>query len=396
MITMLLSQSIDSPSGLGRYFPWAKELTRAGLPVQIIALHPNYHEQQPRSFVRDGVRVQYVAQMHVLKKENHKHHYSNAQLLRISLEATWALLQHTIRRPGDVIHIGKPHPFNGFAGLLGGLLKQRRVYLDCDDYEAGSSRYTSKWQRPVVQASENLLPRLASRVTTNTHFTEQRLIKHGIAAEKLVYLPNGIDRERFAALDPNRVRDLRQQLHLDGHPVIGYVGTIGFTSHPLHLLMDAMTVIKTQSPQTRLVIVGGGEDFETLRRQIHAKQLESNVHLTGRVSALDALHYMALADVTVDPVLADSAAAGRMPLKLVESMALGIPAVTGDIGDRREILAQGCAGKLVRAGDAGALAEGLLEVLEDTQLRTSLRNAALAQAERYWWDVLIRRVLSIY
>lgn len=396
MITMVLSQSIDSPSGLGRYFPWAKELTRAGLKVQIIALHPNFREQQSRSFVHEGVRVRYVAQMHVLKKESHKHYYSNAQLLRISLVATWALLQQTLRQPGDVIHIGKPHPFNGFAGLAGGVLKHRRVYLDCDDYEAGSSRYTSKWQRPVVQATENLFPRLARKITANTHFTEQRLIRQGIAAEKLVYLPNGIDRERFAALDPSRVRELRNQLHLDGHPVICYVGTIGFTSHPLHLLIDAMEVIKAQSPQTRLVIVGGGEDFELLRRQIHEKQLESNVHLTGRVSPLDALHYMALADVTVDPVLADATAAGRMPLKLVESMALGIPAVTGDIGDRNEILAQGSAGRLVRAGDATALANGLLEVLEDSNLRASLQNAALAQAQHYWWDVLVRRVLPIY
>ena len=97
--------------------------------------------------------------------------------------------------------------------------------------------------------------------------------------------------------------------------------------------------------------------------------------------------YLALAACSVDPVSDDAVAAARSPLKIVESLAAGVPVVTGDVGDRAETLAHD-AGVLVRPGDAHALAGGIAALLEDRPLQLRLAAGARERAEAYRWNRL--------
>jgi hypothetical protein len=95
------------------------------------------------------------------------------------LRGTWGLSRQALLGEVDAIHICKPHPHNGLAALLGRLARGRRLYLDCDDYEAESNRYGHGWQKQVVAFWEDRLPRFARGITVNTRFTQQRLERLG-------------------------------------------------------------------------------------------------------------------------------------------------------------------------------------------------------------------------
>ena len=87
-ITFLLTQSLEDPSGLGRYFPLAKELARLGNEVNILALHPNHDSlSQPQSQV-GGVKVHYVGQMHVRKVGSQKTYFSTLGLARVAFASS--------------------------------------------------------------------------------------------------------------------------------------------------------------------------------------------------------------------------------------------------------------------------------------------------------------------
>jgi glycosyltransferase involved in cell wall biosynthesis len=88
-------------------------------------------------------------------------------------------------------------------------------------------------------------------------------------------------------------------------------------------------------------------------------------------------------------------ARSRSPLKIVESLASGVPVVTGDVGDRREVLGDS-AGLLVAPGDARALAGGIVAALGDQALHRRLADGARARAERYRWDRLARAWQRVY
>lgn len=397
-ITFLLTQSLESPSGLGRYWPLSKELARLGHKVTILALHHDFRalKHQEQEFVRDGVRVHYVGQMHVRKLGNIKYYFGSTRLVWIATIATWQLMKAALQIPTDVYHLGKPHPMNGLAILLPHLLKGKPIYLDYDDYEAVSNRFSSDWQRKIVAFFEDGLPRLAAGITVNTHFTAERLKRLGYPADRIVYVPNGVDRDRFSAVCSADAAALRQHLGLANRKVILYLGSLSLVSHPLDLLIEAFAIVRQAEPETVLLLVGGGEDYSALLRRVDDLGLNDNVRFMGWVPPDRVPIYYFLSDVSVDPVHNDLIARARFPLKIVESLASGTPVVTGDVGDRRELLEEGRLGILVPPGSAQALADGLLSVLQDSNLRAYITQAVLSRRKQWYWDHLVYDFIQVY
>jgi len=396
-ILFLLTQDLESPSGLGRYWPLARALAGHGYLVRIAALHPNWQGLSDRRYERDGVTVEYVAPMHVRKSGSQKQYYSSLGLLWVALRGTFALCRAVLRGSVDIIYICKPHPMNSLAGLLGRILRKGVLFLDCDDYEAGSNRFGAGWQQATVAFFERRMPRLVRLVTTNTHFMESKLIAWGTPAQHLVYLPNGVDHTRFGKSDPNEAARLRIHLGLEGKRVILYAGSLSLPSHPIDLLLEAFVQVHQSHPETALLVVGGGEDYPNLVEQAQTLGINQVTVFTGRVAPDRVPDYYALAEVSVDPVHDNDAARGRLPLKLFESWACGVPFVTCAVGDRQSLIGQPPAGMLTeKAGDPGSLAQAILQILDSPDLATWLRKRGLERVEEYTWERLATHLQKAY
>ena len=124
--------------------------------------------------------------------------------------------------------------------------------------------------------------------------------------------------------------------------------------------------------------------------------LEQAAVFAGRVSPEEIPAYFGLATVSVDPVRDDLIARARSPLKALESLVMGVPVVTGDVGDRAAMLGHGEFGVLVKAGDSDALAQGLLALLTDPDRREEMSRAALAAREQWFWDHLVEDFVRVY
>jgi glycosyltransferase involved in cell wall biosynthesis len=395
-ILFLLTQDMESPAGAGRYFPLARGLVKLGHQVTIAALHADFSSLRQTRFENKGVEIWYVDQMHVMKQGNRKLYYPAHQLLlrmaRASLALSWAALS----TPADIVHIGKPHPMNSIAGLAARALKRRTVFLDCDDLEVATSHFSGKWQRWGVAFFEDGMPHRVQHVTTHTYFLRDRLVRMGVPPERITYLPNGVDRERFAASDPLKLAALREQLGLQGQQVVAFIGSLSLPSHPVDLLLDAYQIVKERLPDSRLLIVGGGEEYERLVARVQELGLGSATVFTGRVPAVEAPLYYRLADVLVDPVIDNEVGRSRLPLKMFESWAAHVPFVTADVGDRKLVVGQPPAGLLARPGDARSLAEALLQVLTHPDQANALRQAGTKRSEEFDWDRLAQRLESSY
>lgn len=394
-VTFLLTQSLESPSGLGRYWPLAKEMARLGHQVLILALHHHFQELEQTRLFQDGVEVRYVGQMHVLKQGNVKSYFGPARLIRVAALAAYRLTVHALQSPADVYHLGKPHPMNGVAALFLRLLRKRPVYLDCDDYEAASNRFGSGWQRRVVAFFEDRLPLIAAGITVNTHFVRRRLEALNFPADRIVHVPNGVDRERFSGLREQDVEALRQRLGIAGRPVVLYLGSLSLSNHAVDLLLEAFCQASSSVPEAVLLLVGGGEDYQMLQARAAELSLGERVRFLGRVPPDQAPLYYRLADLSVDPVRDSQAEQARSPLKLFESLVCGTPVVTGDVGDRGEILASG-GGLLVAPGDVAALAQALVQLLSDPALRASLSAQALQVSPQFFWDERVDKFIQVY
>lgn len=400
-ILFLLTQDLESPSGLGRYAPMGRELARLGHQVQIATLHSAYETLQARQSDLGGARVSYVAPMHVRKQGSLKTYYSTAGLLAVTARATWQLSRVALTSQADIIHIGKPHPMNSLAGLAAKTLRGRQLFLDCDDYEAGVGHFGSAWQKQGVVFFEDRMPFQAQHITTNTYFTRDRLVSLGVPAGRISYISNGIDRGRFTPPEPASLSQLRAELGLEGKQVVAFIGSLSRPGHPVDLLFEAFELVHRQLSQSVLLVVGGGDDFPRLQQQAKDMGLGEAIRFCGRIPPEQVAHYYHLAQVSIDPVLEDDAARGRSPLKLFESWACGVPFVSCDVGDRRRLLSaesadQPIAGLLAEPGNASSLAEQILRVLQDTDLAAELAQVGRQRAEDYYWDVLTKNLEQVY
>jgi glycosyltransferase involved in cell wall biosynthesis len=395
-ILFLLTQDLESPAGIGRYFPWAKALVQRGHQVSIAALHADYAHAPQKQFIRDGVEVHYVAQMHVLKRGDQKIYYSPPKLIARTAQATWALSRAALKTPADIIHIGKPQPMNGLAGWIAKTLRSRVLFVDCDDLEAANNRFASGWQRRVVSFFERRIPQRADHVTAHTRVLQEQLLALGVPAERITYLPHGFDRDRFAIPRPGQVEALRDQLGLHEKQVIVYVGSMSLGSHAVDLLLEAFAVIRQTRQETALVLVGGGEDYESIRQKTTDLGLGESVFFCGRVPSSDAPLYYRLGNVSIDPIPDNASGRASLSLKMFESWACGVPLVTVDVGDRKQILGDPPAGVLVQPGDPAVMADAILQVIDQPELAKMLSQRGLARVADFAWDRLAEQIESVY
>lgn len=394
-IVFLLTVGVERPSGL-RYAGLARGLVQRGHQVTILALHPDYAHARTHRFYDGGVEVRYVGQMHARKVGSTPGRFGPLRLLEVVMRSTAALAAATATTSADVVHLGKAQPINGMAALLAGRVRPRPLFLDCDDYEAGSNRFSAGWQQHVFAWWEDRLPLLAQGVTVNTHFLAERIAGLGVPREQIVHVPNGVDLEAWQPAQPAQIAGLRAALGLEGRRVIAYAGTLSLQNHPVDLLLDAMPAIIRREPRATLLLIGGGEDLAQIKAQLARDGLTQAVLCMGHVSrpALRAL--LGLAELTVDPVRDDAVARARSPLKIFESLALGLPVVTGDVGDRRMLLADGQAGILVEPGSPAALADGILQLLTNQSAQQISRAFILEHSRNFEWKHLAKSFEAVY
>jgi len=330
--------------------------------------------------------------MHIIRTANEKKYYSTAGLAWVVLRSTLGLLQSVLRSKAEWIIVGKPHPMNSIAGLVGKLVHRPWLVIDYDDYEAASTHFRSILQRQIIAFFEDRMARLADFVTTNTYFSRDRLKHLGVDGNKIIYLSNGIDPMWLKPVDQDRVRQIRKDLDLEGKRVVAFIGSLSTPNHPVDLLVEAFNMARKSIPGLTLLLVGGGNAYQRLQSLVREMDLADAVRFTGRVKPDQVPLYYQIADVCVDPVMDDDAARGRQPLKLFESWVSGIPFITGDVGDRKQLSGDPPAVYLCRPSESRALAEAIIRVLCDEELRTQLRSQGLMRIHQYIWPDLARKL----
>jgi glycosyltransferase-like protein len=198
---------------------------------------------------------------------------------------------------------------------------------------------------------------------------------------------NGVDVARFQAADPGQARELRQRAGAADRPLILSVGGIE-PRKGSDTLVQAIAKLKQAGRDPVLAVVGGHsfQDYRPYRDRVLASlpglglRLDDDVVLVGTVPDAELPAWYAAADVLAFPSTKEG-----WGLAVLEAMSAGLPVVASDLPVFREYLTSGRDALLVPVDDAPALASALTAVLDDPDLAASLRQAALATAQRFTW-----------
>lgn len=216
----------------------------------------------------------------------------------------------------------------------------------------------------------------------------------GRSAE-LVRLTPGVDVDTFRPdVDGSAVR---ARYGLVGRPVIVCVSRL-VPRKGQDVLIQALPRIRRQRPGTTLLLVGDGpyrDDLETLAATLGVADA---VVWTGGVPHGDLPAHYAAGDVFAMPCRTRRAGLDVEGLGIVylEASATGLPVLGGDSGGAPDAVVEGVTGYVVDGRDSAAVAERLIALLGDAELRAGLGAAGRAWVEREWrWDVLADRLRTL-
>ncbi|MAG69183.1 MAG: glycosyl transferase [Acidobacteria bacterium] len=250
------------------------------------------------------------------------------------------------------------------------------------------SGYFSPAVTQVVRIVEAALARRSTALVAVGEGVRDDLIERGIGrAHQYTVIPPGVSLDRA----PGRI-EAREILDLPPDvPVALFVGRLTRIKR-IDRLIESMAAVLRRLPDTVLVLAGEGDQLEGARQQ--ARPLGSSVRFLGWRTDLSTLY--AAADVAV--ITSDNEG---MPVSLIEASLAGLPSVTTDVGSAGEVVIEGVTGRVV-AATTGSVADALVEILGDDDLRLRMGEAAREHGEQAFGvlrlvrdhEVLYRRLIS--
>jgi len=245
----------------------------------------------------------------------------------------------------------------------------------------GMPRTARRMERWIFQS--------ADRVCAVSAVLGQMLLEQGVAAERLLVTPNGVDLERYGRGDRRQARaDLGLAAELPGL-VFGFVGFYR-DWHRLDLAIEALRDPALAS--ALLVLVGEGPADQALHASAARAGVAARVHFAGPRRHERIPDLLSAFDAALLPAINSYAS----PLKLHEYMAAGLAVIAPDQPNLREVLVDGDNALLFAPGDGAGLRAAQIRLAADGELRARLgRRARATVVEReLTWRGNARRVIA--
>jgi len=155
----------------------------------------------------------------------------------------------------------------------------------------------------------------------------------------------------------------------------------------LSLLVDAAVSARARVPELTLTIVGDGPDRGELETQVAAVDAGGWIRFAGRVDQDDLVQLYQRSWIVASASLAEG-----WGLSLTEAAGCATPAVATDIRGHRSSVVDGVTGLLAEPAD---LADAIVRVMTDDELRGRLGHAAHERAQSLTWDASALGIMRV-
>jgi teichuronic acid biosynthesis glycosyltransferase TuaC len=207
-----------------------------------------------------------------------------------------------------------------------------------------------------------------------------KLMELGIGADRVTVLRNGVDLELFKPMD-RKVARTRIGVNLEGDILISVGHLVEGKGH--HIVIRAMKHL----PDTRLMIIGGGEMKSKLEEMARDIGVASRVEFFG-VQPQERLNLFYNAANAL--VLASSREG--MANVLLESIACGTPVIATNVGGTPEVISDPSAGILLRERNPESIAMAFQDLTKNYPRRKALREYAL----QFGWDKTTQGQVTLF
>jgi len=181
----------------------------------------------------------------------------------------------------------------------------------------------------------------AQRVVVLSNFYHDRLTRKGILAERIAWIPSGLQLESLGVDFANKPFALAQS-----EPTIGILGR--FSSEKNHgMFLQVAKKLLDEGFQGRFLVAGDGPDRRAIENLVDEMQLQSHVELAG---VMDRSEFFRQVDLLVMCSRIEN-----LPYTILEAMAWSRPVVATCVGGIPDLIEPGVTGLLVKDIDVDGM-----------------------------------------
>ncbi len=249
----------------------------------------------------------------------------------------------------------------------------------------------SYWKHRCIRIIDRFSSRYVDRFHAVSHTVkisyEQTL---GIPSNKMSVIPRGRMGSIHGRLSGLQAAELREKYSLPADKkILLNVGRL-IPQKDQQSLIKAMRYVVQQEPNALLLIAGDGPLRRELEDEVESSDSACHVRLLGNVDDVERL--LLLADCFVFPSISEG-----LPGTVIEAMMAGCPVVASDIAMLKEMIDDGQTGLLVQQQNPRSLANGILRMLNDTELSKRCATRAREVAvSKYDIGNVVRQMEQLY
>jgi glycosyltransferase involved in cell wall biosynthesis len=366
---MLTYSVYETDARVRRY---AETLVSRGDQVDVIALG----KEPPRGHrIMRGVNI-YVIQIRKFD-EKRKSSYL-LSILKFLVRSAFFLTNRHLKNPYEVIHVHNLPDFLVFATFFPKILGAK-IILDIHDilpecYATKFSKAQTGFTFKLLTLVEKASMGYSNHVIVSNHIWQKTLVSRSVKKNKSTVILNYPDDSIFHK---------RPRKRIDNKFIMIYPGT-WIWHQGIDVAIRAFSIIRDQIPTSEFHIYGGGNDKGILERLTFDLGLQNKVFFKGSVPTTELAEIIANADLGIEPKRNYGFANEALSTKIMEFMAVGIPVIASDTKVHRYYFNDKVL-KFFKAGDENNLAESILEMIRNDDLRKRLSSNALEFVEGYKW-----------
>lgn len=275
----------------------------------------------------------------------------------------------------DIVHVH--HPFLlGQTGLHAARGQSLPVVFTYHTQYEKYAHYLPFGEKMVGDIAVNLATRFCNccdAIVAPSSDIRSTLLERGVTVPIRV-IPTGVDLGRFRRGNPHW---LREHLHIpQGDKVLLFLSRLAKEKN-VGLLLDVFANLRAKHDDYWFVLVGSGDDSETLRERSKELGCADRCIFTGTLEGTDVVSAYKGVDLFVFASTTET-----QGMVVLEAMAGGLPVIAVDAPGVRDVVLNGTNGFLVPESDPGLFAARCEQALSDLSCNERLREGATARARQ--------------
>ena len=329
----------------------------------------------------------------------------------INIISTFDITAHTFYQEADIINLHNLHndyfnylAINSFTENKKAIFTLHDMWsftghcaysYDCDRWKIGCGKCPYPDTYPDIQRDNSHLEwklknwvysRSNLTIITPSNWLTEQAKQSMLSRFQIHHIPYGIDTEAYQPLAPEQCKSLLG-ISLDKRVLMFGAESLKDPRKGGDILLTALQSLP-ESLKDETVLLTIGDSAETISESVGMQTLNLGYVSSDR---LKSVAYSA-ADLFLFPTRADN-----LPLVLQESMACGTPMVSFKIGGVPDLVRPGITGYLATPEDAKNFCNGIVQLLEDQDLRDRMSQQCRAIAlEEYPLELQAKRYIELY